>query len=133
MSNVHSVAVERGESLNELKKTSNSVARRRATEFEVFLIRAKNHLVPLLTVDVTHTRVLHCSPLGQIQVFLVRNTRDVIYSSYLGRELLWGHVEGCLVHPILLLDKGYGRGYQAERNHVKRILSSNSNMKLIIE
>ena len=33
------------------------------------------------TVDVTHTRVRHCSPLGQIQVFSVRNTRDVIYST----------------------------------------------------
>ena len=34
------------------------------------------------TLDVTRTRVLHCSPLGQIKVFSVRNTRDVIYSNY---------------------------------------------------
>ena len=33
------------------------------------------------TMDVTHTRVRHCSPLGQNQVFSVRNTCNIIYSN----------------------------------------------------
>ena len=82
---VHSGEVELGESSPELKKNGRNLlhkeTRDRIRPFFQFWGRLPSF--HFSTVDVTHTRVRHCSPLGQNKVFSVRNTRDVIYSTKL--------------------------------------------------